>query len=156
MPRPLVVHRKPQAGMTLCTLAEDETLFKTGFTVAPNQRPPTHKLEPQPRQTSPLIHAFMHAQTHTAKKNQPESALACLPPSSLLGSVLWHPPAGAVHQGGPWKCVPQGGTERAPGQRRESHRHKETRGERGDQAARTQEVLANQRLETASMTNQRK
>lgn len=62
-------------------------------------------------------------------------------PPSFPGSLLRHPSAGAVHQGGPRKRVPPGGAERAPGQRREGHHHQEARGEGGGQAAGTQEVL---------------
>ncbi len=52
----------PQGWHDLCTLAEDDTLFKTGLTVAQNQRPPTHKLELVPQQNKPahLHHPFMH------------------------------------------------------------------------------------------------
>lgn len=64
-----------------------------------------------------------------------------LPPSPPpLGSVLRHPPAGAVHQGGPWQCVSPGGTECSSRQCRESHCHQETRREGGEQAGRNQKV----------------
>lgn len=49
--------------------------------------------------------------------------------SSLTGSILRHPPAGAVYQGGARQCVPPGGAECTSGQCRKSHRHQETRGE---------------------------
>lgn len=70
--------------------------------------------------------------------------LTCSSPSFFVGSVLRHPPAGAVHQGGPRERVPQGGAERTAGQRREGRYHQETGGERRGQAAWTQEVVASQ------------
>lgn len=78
--------------------------------------------------------------SHTIRLTHPSLSLVCHP-LPLPGSVLRHPPAGAVHQGGAWQCVPQGGTERAPGQRRESRHHQETWREGRDQTARTEEVL---------------
>lgn len=68
----------------------------------------------------------------------------CFSPPPSPGSVLRYPAAGPVHQGGPRKRVPQGGAERAPGQRREGHRHQETRRQGGVKAAWTEEVFQNE------------
>lgn len=66
-------------------------------------------------QTQPVKHTQkISSRSHT---DSPASASSDLTLSAHTGSVLRHPPVSAIHQGGSWQRVPQGGAERTPGQR---------------------------------------